>query len=175
MPEDLRIISLEEALTYQEQSGSYRYIIEIKNSGDDGRRAADELYETLVSFGALDRAVVGTFHNEITEYMDTTYPDMPRSAGFHECVRFYIMSLLNWPAGEDTFRFVALQIPTTDYVVNLGTSRVINYAHRNNIAVQYWTINDPDDIAYLVSIGADAIITDDPAAAYRVMRGNASD
>lgn len=162
VPEDLRIISLEEALTYLEQSGSYRYIIEIKNSGDDGRRAADELYETLVSFGALDRAVVGTFHNEITEYMDTTYPDMPRSAGFDECIRFYIMSLLNWPAEEDDFRFVALQIPTTDYKVNLGTSRLINYAHRYNIAVQYWTINDSQEMERLQSIGADAIMTDVP-------------
>ena len=46
--------------------------------------------------------------------------------------------------------------------VNLGTSRVINYAHRNNIAVQYWTINDPQEMERLQSIGADAIMTDVP-------------
>ena len=162
VPDDLRIISLGEALTYLESSGSYHYIIEIKNGGEVGYRAADILYDTLVQFDALDRTVVGTFHNEITEYVDTTYPDMLRSAGFNECIEFYLCSLVNWPVKEGKFPFVALQIPTTDYTVNLGTSRVINYAHKNNIAVQYWTINDPDEMARLQSIGADAIMTDVP-------------
>lgn len=162
IPEDLRIISLEEALGYLESAGSYSYIIEIKNSGERGYRAADILYDTLKRMGCLERAVVGTFHNEITAYMDTTYPDMPRSAGFDECVDFYIRSLLNWKEPEGGFRFVALQIPTTDYVVNLGTSRVINYAHQHGIAAQYWTINDPAEMARLQSIGADAVMTDVP-------------
>ena len=160
--DDLRIITLAEALTYLESNGRYHYIIEIKNSGETGYRAADILYDTLVQFGALERTVVGTFHNEITAYVDTTYPDMLRSAGFNECIEFYIYSLLNLPAKEGKFPFVALQIPTTDYTVNLGTSRVINYAHKNGIAVQYWTINDPAEMARLQSIGADAIMTDVP-------------
>jgi len=162
IPEDLRIISLEEALSYLESAGSYSYIIEIKNSGERGYRAADILYDTLGRMGCLERTVVGTFHNEITAYMDTIYPDMPRSAGFDECVDFYIRSLLNWKEPEGGFRFVALQIPTTDYVVNLGTSRVINYAHRHGIATQYWTINDPAEMVRLQSIGADAVMTDVP-------------
>lgn len=160
--DDLRIITLAEALNYLESNGGYYYIVEIKNSGETGYRAADILYDTLVQFDALDRTVVGTFHNEITAYVDTTYPDMLRSAGFNECIEFYIYSLLNLPAKEGKFPFVALQIPTTDYTVNLGTSRVINYAHKNGIAVQYWTINDPAEMARLQSIGADAIMTDVP-------------
>ena len=162
VPDELRIVTLEEALTYLEGSGPYHYIIEIKNSGETGYQAADILYETLKKFGALQRAVVGTFHNEITEYVDTTYPDMLRSAGFDECIEFYIYSLLKLPAAEDKWQFVALQIPTTDYTVNLGTSRLVNYAHKYGIAVQYWTINDPEEMAYLQSIGADAIMTDVP-------------
>lgn len=169
VPEDLRIISLAEALTYLEANGSYGYIIEIKNGGEVGYQATDILYETLVEFDCLDRTVVGTFHNEITEYMDQTYPDMYRSAGMMECVKFYLYSLLGLQADEDTFRFVTLQIPTTDYVINLGTSRVVNYAHANNIAVQYWTINDPAEMARLQSIGADAIMTDVPDQAADVL------
>ena len=46
--------------------------------------------------------------------------------------------------------------------MNLGTSRVVNYAHERDIAVQYWTINDPDEMARLQSIGADAVMTDLP-------------
>lgn len=169
VPENLRIISLEEALTYLEAHHAYHYIIEIKNEGERGRLAADILHDTLLRLGCLERAVVGTFHNEITAYMDETYPDMLRSAGFNECIDFYLRSLVGWKAPEGGFPFVALQIPTTDYVVNLGTSRVMNYAHKNNIAVQYWTINDPDEMARLQSIGADAIMTDVPDAAVGVL------
>ena len=153
VPEELRIVTLEEALTYLEQSGQPHYIIEIKNSGETGYKAADILYDTLVQFDALQRTVVGTFHNEITAYVDTTYPDMLRSAGFDEVIEFYIYSLVKLEK-KDGWDFVALQIPTTDYTVNLGTSRLVNYAHKHDIAVQYWTINDPEEMAYLQSCTA---------------------
>ncbi len=169
VPNELRIVTLEEALTYLESNGQFHYIIEVKNSGETGYKAADILYETLVAFGALDRTVVGTFHNEITAYIDTTYPDMLRSAGFNEAIEFYLYSLLKLPVPEDKWNFVALQIPTTDYTVNLGTSRLVNYAHKHNIAVQYWTINDPEEMAYLQSIGADAIMTDVPDKGAQVL------
>ena len=148
--------------------GEYRYIIEVKNSGETGLKATDILYETLVKFGCLERTVVGTFNNEVTEYMDSTYPNLPRSAGFNEAIEFYLYSLIGlnrtggWP-------FVALQIPTDDYTVNLGTSRLVNYAHKYDIAVQYWTINDPEEMAYLQSIGADAIMTDVPDTAAGIL------
>ena len=161
LPKDLQIVTLKSALTYLEKNGKPCYIIEIKNSGETGYQAADLLYEMLKEFDALDRAVIGTFHNEVTEYVDTTYPDMLRSAGFDECIEFYLYSLVGLEK-KDGWPFVALQVPTTDYTVNLGTSRLVNYAHRNNVAVQYWTINDPEEMTYLQSIGADAIMTDVP-------------
>lgn len=169
IPDDLRIVSLTEALEYLESSGGYHYIIEVKNSGDRGREATDILYDTLKDFGCMERTVVGTFHNEITEYMTEAYPDMPRSAGVNEVIRFYVCSLLGIKAEKGAFSFVALQIPVDDYVVNLGTARVVNYAHENGIAVQYWTINDPEEMARLQSIGADAVMTDIPTMATGIL------
>lgn len=169
VPDELRITTLDEAMSYLESCGKYGYIIEIKNSGEKGLEAADILYQTLVKYDALERTVVGTFNNEVTAYMDTTYPDMQRSAGVNEVIRFYLCSLVNWPVKEDAFRFVALQIPTTDYTINLGTSRVVNYAHKHDIAVQYWTINDAEEMERLQSIGADAIMTDVPDIGAQVL------
>ena len=162
VPDELRIISLRQTLDYLESAGSYRYIIEIKNSGELGFEAADKLYDILREYGCLDRAVVGTFHNEVTAYMDANYPRMLRSAGVFEVLRFYLCSLVNLNVDPESFGFQALQIPTTDYVINLGTSHLVNYAHRYNIAVQYWTINDGAEMARLQSIGADAVMTDIP-------------
>lgn len=170
VPADLQIISLEEALAYLEANGNYRYIIEVKNGGARGYDAADKLYNTLKDFDCLERTVVGTFNNEVTAYMDSKYPDMPRSAGVSECLDFYFRSLLGLSVPEGGFSFVALQIPTEYYgFVNLGTSRLVNYAHANNIAVQYWTINDQETMSYLQSIGADAVMTDVPDQGAKVL------
>jgi len=125
---------------------------------------------TLEQFGCTQRTVVGTFNNEVTDYLDTTYPDLPRSAGVNEVIEFYLYSLVNLPVKEGKFNFVALQIPTTDYTINLGTSRMVNYAHKNDIAVQYWTINDADEMARLQEIGADAVMTDVPDLGAQVLR-----
>ena len=55
-----------------------------------------------------------------------------------------------------------LQIPMEEYGIDLATTGVINAAHAHNIAVQYWTINEPEDMHHLIDIGADGIMTDYP-------------
>ena len=56
---------------------------------------------------------------------------------------------------------------------NLGTATVINYAHAHDMAVQYWTVNDPEDMAYLVDLGADCIMSDYPDKLYDTMQDKA--
>lgn len=172
IPEDLKVVRLQDIFDYLEPYGHYSFIIEIKDGDDLGRRAADALYKILKEYDMLSRAVIGTFHGEISDYMDETYPDMLRSAGIKEVVNFYFSSLLGIEHADGYYKFAALQIPDDDYVFKLGTSRLVNYAHKYNIAVQYWTINDPEDVRRLSSIGADAIMSDNPDMAYSVLRGD---
>ena len=68
--------------------------------------------------------------------------------------------------------YIALQIPYNmpwRIAANLGTARMINYAHEHNIAVQYWTINDEKQLEYLASIGADCIMSDYPDRLYEII------
>ena len=70
----------------------------------------------------------------------------------------------------DFFKYEALQIPTGYFgIICLDTDRIINYAHRHNIAVQYWTINEASEVEHLNSIGADCIMSDSPDMAYDVI------
>ena len=46
--------------------------------------------------------------------------------------------------------------------VDLARRTYVERAHRRGIAVQFWTINDPDEMRFLIELGADAIMTDDP-------------
>ena len=38
----------------------------------------------------------------------------------------------------------------------------VDTAHKHNLAVHYWTINDKDEMRMLIGIGADGIMTDFP-------------
>ena len=46
--------------------------------------------------------------------------------------------------------------------LSLDKESLIERAHRRNIAVQYWTINDADDMRLLIELGCDCIMTDNP-------------
>ncbi|MBE6811468.1 MAG: hypothetical protein E7523_01140 [Ruminococcaceae bacterium] len=171
IPENLRALSLENALDYLESNGGFGYIIEIKNGGDLGYKATDELYRILTERDMLSKVVVGTFNGEVTKYMDENYPDLIRSASIVEAVFFFLRATFNIPADEDTFKYDALQVPSLAVVLNLASTRVINYAHEHNLAMQYWTINDPYECARIAQNGGDAIMSDYPDMAYAVVHG----
>lgn len=166
VPENLKAAKLEDVLDYLEANGGFSYIIEIKNGGELGRRAADKLYAILNGKGLLKKVIAGTFKQEITEYFDEKYPDMLRSAGIKEVLGFYFDSLTGREREKGFYKFDALQIPSNQYVIKLGTARLINFAHKNDIAVQYWTINDAEEIRRLQEIGADCVMSDVPDLAY---------
>jgi glycerophosphoryl diester phosphodiesterase len=59
---------------------------------------------------------------------------------------------------------VAAQIPYRSHFIDLGTPKVIAKCHALGLAVHYWTVNEPELARRLLDRGADAIMTDDPAA-----------
>ena len=171
VPASLHAVTLNEVLDLLEGHGGYRYIIEIKNKKELGFAAADALYTILSTKKLLPKVIVGTFNGEITRYIDDCYPDMLRSASITEVLEFYISSLLNMHTAPGYYKYTALQIPANQFLIKLGTSKLTNYAHKNNIAVQYWTINEADDIAMLKEINADCVMSDVPDVAYGILNG----
>lgn len=165
VPDDLKIVRVEEALDYLENAGNgrYSYIIEIKNGGELGTRALDVLYGILTERNLLGRVIFGTFNEEVSLHADENYPDLNRSATIKEVLEFYSAAITDDPDFEPSY--TALQIPYSmpfRLVANLGTAQVVNYAHEHDLAVQYWTVNDKEDYDYLCSIDADCIMTDYP-------------
>ncbi len=172
IPEDLHVLSLEQALDYLESQQAYRYIIEIKDGGEDGFRGVDELCRIVKERSLLDRVIFGTFQEEVSRYVDESHPELMRSAGIKEVLYFYLSCLVNRDLGDKELPYVALQVPANQYFpIRLGTEKFINYAHRYNLAVQYWTINEEEEIRRLSELGADTIMSDYPDKAYRVIHG----
>ena len=168
IPDSLRVSRLEDVLTRIQSKGDYDYIIEIKNSQELGFKAADELYRILSDMDLVDNVVVGTFNEEVSMYLDEKYPQICRSASQNEVILVYALSLFGIKTPDSALKFDALQVPMERYGLNLATARFVNYAHRHNLAVQYWTINDEDDMRLLQEIGADCIMSDVPDVAYRI-------
>ncbi len=176
VPEDLRIITLQDALAYLDSVDTthrLEYVIEVKNKGDMGKKAMDMLYSEMVKYDMLDRTVVGTFQADISKYIDEKYLDLgvTRSASILEVLNFYFAFLWGVPLDTDNLGYTVLQIPMglSDVFANFATEALIDYAHAYDVAVQYWTINDADDVALLTSIGADGIMTDDYHMAYEMI------
>ena len=173
VPDELRILRVEDILDYTLKNGNYDYIIEIKNGGELGKKGVDILVEILKERKLLDRVIFGTFKDEVSKYVDETHPELKRSATIKEVIAFYNAALFN----KKNFKanYIALQVPYNLYLrflVNLGTARVINYAHKNNIAMQYWTVNSERQLKYLSTVGADCIMSDYPDRLYNVLHEN---
>lgn len=141
------------------------FIVEIKNEGELGYRACEILNETLNQYPEYkDQIVVGTFHDEIEQELKDKYPELMRGAPTGTAAKFIITQFLGVNIFDQS-DFACLQIPTSYDVgitLKLDKKTLINRAHRRNIAVQYWTINDAEEMRQLIELGCDCIMTDDP-------------
>lgn len=141
------------------------FIIEIKNSAELGYEACETLYETLDKYPEyMSRVVVGTFHDEVSEKLKKEYPKLLRGASTGTAATFIATQFLgvNLFADGD---FACLQIPQEydlGIELSLDEQSIVDKAHDRNIAVQYWTVNDEDDMRKLIELGVDCIMTDDP-------------
>lgn len=148
------------------------FIVEIKDEGERGREACRILYNTLQEYPEYaDNIVVGTFHDEIEQELKANYPALMRGAPTGTAAGFILTQFL----GVNLFNqsdFACLQIPMSyDVGVNLKLDKgtIIDRAHRRNVAVQYWTINEADEMRRLIDLGCDCIMTDNPALLLQVL------
>ena len=121
----------------------------------------------LEKHDAWNRVVLASFHSELyNEYQRLQkageVPDtFMCSPGTDGATKFVVLHLL----GLDVFfrdAMCAFQLPTEEIGITLATEYLVDRAHDHNLAVHYWTINDPEEMRMLIGIGADGIMTDYP-------------
>ena len=157
---------------FYESNPDLLFIVEIKNEGERGYESCRILYETLEKYPEyMDQIVIGTFHDEIEQELKEKYPDLLRGAPTGTAAKFVLTQFVGVNLFDDG-DFACLQIPTSydlGIEVHLNKKTIINRAHRRNIAVQYWTINDPDEMRELIELGCDCIMTDNPELLAQVL------
>ncbi len=171
----LKILEFHELLEeFYDTKKDLLFIVEIKNGGETGYQAAEIIDKTLTERfpDYKSNLVVGTFHPEIEENLQKNHPTLMRGASTSGAAKFVITQMfgVNLFANVD---FTCLQIPLSYKIkgikLDLTWKTYIDQAHRRNIAVQYWTINDEKDMRYLIERDVDAIMTDDPQLLKKVL------
>ncbi len=144
-----------------------RINVEIKQEGELGMKALKEVLRLLEEHDAFDRVVLASFHDDIYQEFQRlqaagevpeTFMCSPATDG---ATKFFVMQLLR----VDTFftdKMCVFQLPMEEMGLSLATESLVDLAHKHNLAVHYWTINEPEDMEHLISIGADGIMTDYP-------------
>lgn len=168
---DLRVVTINELFDKYAET-DLKYIIEIKDSGDLGLAATDLLVSLIKQYKLEEKVIVGTFHDEVESYLEKDYPEIMRGGSVGAAASFVITQMFRVNL-FDSSTFTALQIPTSYEIkgitVPLTWETYIDRAHRRNISVQYWTINDKEEMRKLIKLGADVIMTDCPDVMYNLL------
>ena len=140
-----------------------RFIIELKNDGEAGARAALALAEALRRHGLEARTIVGSFHRETLEaFREAALGRVATSGAPSEVARLVLLPLLGLAGGAfEPGPVSVLQVPVAAGPLRLSDASRIAEAHALGLAVQFWTVNETAEMAALAKAGADGIMTDD--------------
>ena len=126
-----------------------------------------ELARVLMEHGRTDDVIVASFNDASTEEFAKHAPRIATSYGTMGTAEFYRAV----KAGErpPECEHVALQVPRTFGDTVVVDEDFVAAAHDAGVAVHVWTIDDEDEMALLLDLGVDAIMTDRPQALERVL------
>ena len=171
----LKILEFHELLEeFYDTNKDLKFIVEIKNDGETGFKAAEIIDRTLTERfpDYKNSLVVGTFHPAIEEDLRANHPTLLRGASTSGAADFIITQMFGVNIFNDA-DFACLQIPMSytfkGMDLDLTWKTYTQRAHKRNIAVQFWTINDADDMRLLIEHNVDAIMTDDPLLLKQVL------
>lgn len=138
------------------------FIIEIKDEGELGRIAADQIKLLLEKYDIVEDVVVASFIKENNVYYKSIKNPKSITSASEEQAKTIVYSMYG---GADflfgDYGVEGVQFPTYQ-VVPLDTDYLIYKLKKHQLFVHYWTINDEKTMRELINKKADGIITDRP-------------
>jgi glycerophosphoryl diester phosphodiesterase len=120
------------------------------------------MLELVRKHRAEDRVTIASFHTS------TALAVRRRGyAGETALSQGEVATLLGLPAllwRQLPFTGTAAQVPTRQGPIRFDRATFIAKCHNLGLRVDFWTIDDPAEAKRLLDLGADGIITNDPAA-----------
>ena len=123
--------------------------------------AVDAFVTIMDSTNAYDRVLASSFSDDrLRRVRKRLGPRLATSAGPREVGKFLAGS---WGLPHRTSGPMALQIPSTIKGVPVVTAALVKHARERDLQVHVWTIDDPSEMARLLDLGVDGIMTDSPS------------
>jgi glycerophosphoryl diester phosphodiesterase len=157
---DFGVATLEEVLDVLDDHPHVALNLDIKQSAPAVEPYEELLAGVLARRAGTDRVIVASFLDIATDTFAKYAPDIATSAGTLATAMF-------WRAvheGEEpaSTPHVALQVPAVQGDLVVVDELLVRAAHERQMALHVWTINDEPEMARLLDLGVDGIISDLP-------------
>ena len=131
--------------------------------------AVEALAETITRTGAIDRVCIGSFSDRrIAALQERLGPRLCTAGGPKVVARLRAASL-GAPMGPVPHQCV--QVPVRAKGATIVDERFVRAAHRRDLQVHVWTIDDAEEMERLLDLGVDGIMTDRPSVLRDVLEG----
>jgi len=125
--------------------------------------------EMLQRYDREQNTIVASFSPAVMKDFRARFPAFATSGVEPEIRTFFVLKtlFLGWiyPPSMEAF-----QVPEHSGGLHVVTPRFVASAHRRNINVQAWTINDRESMHRILDTGVDGIITDEPLRLMEVLQ-----
>lgn len=152
----IRIPSLAELF---EQYPNMPMVIDIK---DKGTGYEENLCSLIQQHNKSKDVIIGSFHPSALQKFRQLCPNVATSMHPTEVRN---MVLFSYTFLKSLFRPkhpIFAQVPMRSSGIKIIHPGFMKLAKQKNIAVQVWTINDPEEMQHLIDLGVDGIMTDRP-------------
>jgi glycerophosphoryl diester phosphodiesterase len=129
--------------------------------------AVEPLIDVLRRTGAVDRVCVGAFSDERIARVRDALPGICTSLGPNGSLQLGLAA--TGTDGIGALDSPCAQLPPTYGDVTIVSEELVAEAHRRGMQVHVWTIDDAAEMASLLDLGVDGIMTDRPAALKEVL------
>ena len=138
-----------------------RYVIEIKLTQNPIDKP---LCDLIRKYNMQDKVVIASFHDEAMRRFRETCPEVATSASRGEVTKFVLLGKILL-SGLIMPQYESIQPPydpQESMNIPIMTKLFIREAHAKNIAVEPWTVDDPELMKQYIEWGVDGIMTDRP-------------
>lgn len=137
-------------------------VVDLKTDG-----LATQLARLVDDLEAHDRLIVGSFSDaRLSEFHALTEGRVATSVGPTAARKWVLASRVGRSVRGEA---AALQLPVRARGLRVVTPRLVGAAHKAGLQVHVWTVNDRGEMASLLDMGVDGIITDRPDVLKDVM------
>ena len=134
-------------------------------------QALQPLEARLAKGDLFDRVCIGSFSDKRLNHLRDTFGEkLCTSMGPRDVTK---LRLGSWVRTTGKFRNIhAAQVPVSQGPLTIVDKTFVEAAHRAELQVHVWTIDDPIEMKRLLDLGVDGIMTDRPEILKEVMQDN---